>query len=134
MTPPPPATPRAASRWHGRWQRSRLRRSLKWRLVGLFVLLALATTIVFIGGAQRLLRSGWQDYARPLVVDYVDLLAAQIGSSPDIVKAEALTQRLPLRIRIDGPTIDWNSQPSQSEERQERQERQERGSDERRSR
>ena len=116
--PPPPA--RAPSRWHGRWQRSRLRRSLKWRLVGLFLALALATSVVFIGGAQRLVRSGWQDYARPLVVDYVDLLAAQIGSPPDVAKALALTQRLPLRIAIDGPSVHWRSQPREPDERHSR--------------
>lgn len=98
--------------WRGRWHRSRLRRSLKWRLVGLFLLLALATTIVFVAGAQRLLRGGWQDYARPLLVDYVDRLAAEIGSPPDIAKAEALAQRLPLRIRIDGPRVNWRSDAS----------------------
>lgn len=116
----PAVAPPVPSRWRGRWQRSRLRRSLKWRLVSLFLLLALATTVVFIGGAQRLLRSGWQDYARPLVVDYVDMLAAQIGSPPDVAKALALTQRLPLRIAIEGPSVHWNSQPHETDERHSR--------------
>lgn len=117
MTPTEAPTPaRAAPRWQGRWQRSRLRRSLKWRLVGLFLLLALATTVVFIGGAQRLLRAGWQDYARPLVADYVDRLAADIGSPPDVAKAEAFTRRLPLRIRIEGPRVNWSSQPAVADE------------------
>ena len=110
----------APAGWRSRWQRSRLHRSVQWRLVGLFVLLALATTVVFIGGAQRLLRAGWQDYARPLVTDYVDRLTAEIGSPPDVALAAARAQRLPLRIRIDGPTVVWRSDAGAPDDRRAR--------------
>jgi len=86
--------------WHRRW-----RHSLGARLTLLFVLFALVMSAVFMAGMQAALRYGWQDYARPLVSDYIDRLAAQIGTPPDVDKARALTERLPLRIRIDGPSF-----------------------------
>ena len=90
--------------WHRRW-----RHSLGTRLTLLFLLFALVMSVVFMAGMQAALRYGWQDYARPLVADYIDRLAAQIGTPPDIDKARALTERLPLRIRIDGPIVNWSS-------------------------
>jgi signal transduction histidine kinase len=89
----------------------RLRRSLGLRLVGLFVLLALATTAVFLGGMQKALSGGWSVVLEPLVVDYVDRLAAELGSPPDTARAAALVQRLPLSIRIDGPLVRYDSHP-----------------------
>jgi signal transduction histidine kinase len=95
--------------WHRRW-----RHSLGARLTLLFVLFALVMSAVFMVGMQAALRYGWQDYARPLVSDYIDRLAAQIGTPPDVDKARALTERLPLRIRIDGPVVHWSSHPDEA--------------------
>ena len=96
-----------------RWReaRRRWRHSLKWRLVTLFLLLALATTAVFLFGMQRVLQGGWQGYAKPLVADYVDKLAAEIGSPPDEARAKAIVARLPVSIRIDGPQVQYDSHP-----------------------
>ncbi len=77
----------------------------------LFVLLALGTAAIFLLGMQRLLQGGWQNYARPLVADYVDRLAAQIGSPPDVQRAKALTQALPITVRIEGPLVQYDSHP-----------------------
>jgi len=98
-------TGRAAGRRRG------LRRSLGLRLVLLFLLLALATSAVFLYGMQRALAAGWSSVLRPLVADYVDRLAADIGSPPDPARAQALVARLPLSVRIDGPAVQWTSQP-----------------------
>ena len=95
--------------WHRRW-----RHSLGTRLTLLFVLFALLMSVVFMAGMQAALRYGWQDYARPLVADYIDRLAAQIGTPPDVDKARTLTERLPLRIRIEGPTVNWSSHPDEA--------------------
>ena len=86
-----------------------MRRSLRARLTLLFVLLALAMTLTFVGGMQAVMRSGWQEIARPLVADYVDRLTAEIGTPPDVAKAQALTRSLPIRIRIEGPSVNWSS-------------------------
>ena len=94
--------------------RRRFRHSVGARLVGLFLLLALAVSVTFLFGMQSALRGSWQDYARPLVANYADLLAAEIGTPPDVVRARALADRLPLRIRIEGPTVNWDSQPRET--------------------
>jgi len=96
----------AERRWRHRWKHS-----LRLRLITVFVLLALAMGIVFLGGMQRVFTTGWRDAAKPLLVDYTDRLVAEIGSPPDIARAQALVARLPITIRIDGPTVQWDSHP-----------------------
>jgi signal transduction histidine kinase len=81
----------------------------------MFLLLALGTTLVFVAGTRALLATGWRELARPLVADYVDRLAAEIGSPPDLARARALVQRLPLAIRIDGPQLRWDSHPQRDD-------------------
>jgi signal transduction histidine kinase len=108
----PPQGARAKVRWHHR-ARHALAHSLRVRLVALFLLLALAMTAIFVIGMQRALSIGWRDAARPLVVDYVDKLAADIGSPPRIEAAQALVQRLPLSVRISGPQVNWRSNPNE---------------------
>ena len=76
----------APRRWH-----HGMRHSLKKRLVALFVLLALAMSGAFLFGMQKALGLGWRDAARPLLADYVDRIAAEIGSPPSIARAQALT-------------------------------------------
>lgn len=93
------------------------RHSLRLRLIVLFLLLALALTLTFIGGMQRAMSLGWRDAARPLVVDYVDHLVADLGSPPQLDKAQALVQRLPITLRISGPQVNWVSDPAPHAER-----------------
>jgi signal transduction histidine kinase len=88
-----------------------MRHSLKWRLVIVFILLALASTAVFLFGMKRVVQTGWQDYAKPMVADYVDKLAVEIGSPPDVAKAKAIVARLPVTVRIDGPQVHFDSHP-----------------------
>lgn len=97
----------------GRWKAAhrRWRHSLRWRLVTLFLLLALATSAVFMFGTQRALQSGWQGWVRPIVDDYAERLVAEIGSPPDPARAAAIVARLPLSIRIDGPQVHYDSHP-----------------------
>ena len=93
-----------------RWWRPH---SLKARLVLVFLALALGTTLLFVSATRELFSSGWRELARPLVADYLDRLAADIGSPPDLARAQALVQRLPLSLRIDGPRLQWASHPQQ---------------------
>ena len=103
----PPAQPKRTGRsWH-----RRVRHSLGMRLVALFVVFALALAIVFVGGMQRALSGGWRDVVRPLVADYVDRLATELGTPPDLLRARAMVRDLPLSIRIDGPVVQWDSHP-----------------------
>jgi signal transduction histidine kinase len=104
------------ARWHRR-ARYALAHSLRVRLVALFLLLALAMAGTFLFGMQHALSTGWREAARPLVSDYVDRLAADIGSPPSVERAQALVQRLPVSVRISGPRVNWRSQPEALEHR-----------------
>jgi len=79
------------------------------RLVGLFLVLAVAMAITFLAGQNLVIHGGYRDYLHPLVTNYGDMLVAEIGSPPDIERARALAQALPLRIRIEGPDLSWDS-------------------------
>ena len=87
-------------RWH---------HALSWRLVALFLLFALATTTVFVAGMHEMVHATWRGYGRPLVAGYVELVVQEIGTPPDVARAQALTERMPIAIRIDGPVVHWSS-------------------------
>ena len=106
-----PAQTPTQARWHRR-ARHALAHSLRVRLVALFLLLALAMAATFLFGMQKAFSIGWRDAARPLLVDYVDRLAVEIGSPPSIERAQALVQRLPVAIHISGPQVNWRSHPA----------------------
>lgn len=86
-------------------------------MVALFLLLALATSAVFLTGMQRVVQAGWQGYGQPLLRDYAERLAAEIGSPPDPARAQAIVARLPLAIRIDGPAVRFDSHPERFDDR-----------------
>lgn len=94
-----------------RRERRPWRHSLGARLVAMFLLFGIAVAATFMIGMQAMFRGGWQGYARPIATDYVDRLAAEIGTPPELAKAQAIVARVPLRIRIEGPTLQWDSQP-----------------------
>lgn len=91
------------------WRRAR--RSLRVRLVLLFLLLAVATSAVFLAGIGRALSSGWRGTVEPLVADYADRLVAEIGAPPSVQRAQAIAARLPLVVHISGPQVNWASGP-----------------------
>ena len=100
-------------RWHKR-ARHALAHSLRVRLMALFVVLALALAGTFIFGMQKALSIGWRDAARPLLTDYVDRLAAEVGSPPSVERARAITARLPLSVYISGPMVNWRNHTESS--------------------
>lgn len=100
--------------WHLRARRA-VGHSLRIRLVLLFMALAVGVAVTFMSGVQRAVAVGWREAARPLLMDYVDRLAADIGSPPNIARAQAIAHRLPITLRIDGPQVHWASHPDQPE-------------------
>ncbi|MBI5721499.1 MAG: HAMP domain-containing protein [Burkholderiales bacterium] len=64
---------------------------------------------------QRAFQGGWQAFARPLLADYVDRLAAEVGSPPSAARAQALAARLPIRVRIEGPALRFDTHPQEAE-------------------
>ncbi len=95
------------------WRRClrKLRHSLRWRLVLMFLVLALFMGITMLASLQKAFTLSWREAARPLLMDYVDHLARDIGSPPSQTQAEALVQRLPLTVSIHGPVLNWESHP-----------------------
>ncbi len=90
----------------------RLGHSLRLRLLLLFLLLALAMSAAFIGGTKKAFSTGWREAVKPLLTDYVDRLAADMGSPPDAQKARLLVGRLPISVRIEGPATQFDSHPN----------------------
>ncbi|CAN7457514.1 cell wall metabolism sensor histidine kinase WalK [Acidovorax sp. Leaf78] len=98
--------------WHRRASRA-VGYSLRIRLVLVFMALAVTVAIAFMGGVQKAVSVGWREAARPLLMDYVDRLTAEIGNPPSIERAQAIAKRLPITLRIDGPVVHWESHPDQ---------------------
>jgi signal transduction histidine kinase len=103
-----------------RFSRARhaLGHSLRLRLIVVFLLLAGALGFVFISSVQRAFSLSWRDAARPMLMDYVDRLSADItqdkSSPPSVERAQAITQRLPVTVRIAGPQVNWQSHSGQA--------------------
>ena len=95
----------------------RLAFSIKLRMVLVFLVLAAALMVVFIGAMRQVVATRWQLAAQPLLVDYVDRLAEEItvDGHPSVERARALAQRLPVTVRIEGPVIRWASRPQDSQ-------------------
>ncbi|WP_312924101.1 HAMP domain-containing sensor histidine kinase [Stutzerimonas nitrititolerans] len=91
--------------------RRRIAHSIKMRMVLVFLLLAAAFTLVFLAGARQAVSEGWRGAARPLLVEYIDRLASDVAPDgrPDLARAQALVERLPLTLSIRGPAINWAS-------------------------
>jgi signal transduction histidine kinase len=90
-----------------------LSRSLSFRLLVIFVVLAL----LFVYGSFTALRWVYNsDEIRGLISGHLSLhvnyVKEDIGSPPSIAKALAITRRVPVDIRILGPSIDWASDPN----------------------
>ena len=90
-----------------RWRR--VRHSLRVRLVLLFLLLAVAMSVAFLGGVGKAFSSGWRGATAPLIGDYADRLMADLGTPPSVARAQDLVARLPLAVRISGPQVNWAS-------------------------
>lgn len=93
----------------------RLRHRLGARMVLVFVLLAALSSLILIGGVRQLLDQGWRSWVQPLMSDYVDRVVQDLGSPPQIERARALTQRLPLEVSIRGPLVNWSSQQERAD-------------------
>ena len=96
---------------------ARLVFSIKLRMVLVFLVLAAALMVVFIGAMRQVVATRWQLTAQPLLVDYVDRLAEEVtvDGHPSVERARALAQRLPVTVRIEGPVIRWASHPQDSQ-------------------
>lgn len=91
---------------------NRLSRSLSFRLFAIFVVLG--STFVF-GTFKAIQHFYNSDHIRGLVSGHLSLhvsyVREDIGVPPDITRAQAITKKVPVDIRILGPDVDWASDP-----------------------
>jgi signal transduction histidine kinase len=91
----------------------RLSRSLSFRLVAIFLLLG----ALFVFGTYKAIQRFYNsDQIRGLVSGHLSLhvsyVREDIGVPPDIDRAIAITEKVPVDIRILGPDINWASDPA----------------------
>jgi len=93
--------------------RSRLSRSLSFRLLVIFLLLGGLFVLGTVKAVQRFYNS---DQIRGLVSGHLSLhvsyVRQDIGVPPRIDRAIAITKKVPVDIRILGPDVDWASDPA----------------------
>lgn len=92
---------------------SQLSRSLSFRLVAIFIVLG----GLFVFGTIRIIQHFYNsDEIRGLISGHLSLHVSyvrdDIGIPPRIDRAVAITERVPVDIRIFGPDVDWASDPS----------------------
>ncbi len=83
--------------------------SLSVRLILLFLATALLLAVVVRTGFHYAFKHNLRDLTRPHIAEYVQHLIQQIGNPPDIERARAISERLPLDIHIQGPRLNWSS-------------------------
>lgn len=90
--------------------RELITRSLSLRLFVIFVLLAGAFVYGTLASVRWLYRA---DDLRELLSEHlalhVDYVRRDLGAPPDIERALAITERVPIDIRLTGPDLDWAS-------------------------
>lgn len=90
----------------------RIAHSLSARLLGVFLLTALVYGFVSRYAVELVLD---RDYLREVVGAHISLHTAyfltDLGSPPDIERAREIADTNPLDIRIQGPGVDWTSDP-----------------------
>jgi len=85
------------------------RHSLSTRLIWIFLTMAVIF-VVLVGGTMGLaFKHGFEDSLRPHLVRYLEYIQTDIGSPPDLEKAQALVERLPIEIHIFKPEETWSS-------------------------
>jgi signal transduction histidine kinase len=92
---------------------NRISRSLSFRLLAIFVVLAALFVFGTFKAIQRFYNS---DQIRGLVSGHLSLhvsyVREDIGVPPSIDRAIAITEKVPVDIRILGPDVDWASDPA----------------------
>lgn len=86
-----------------------IRQSLITRLMMYFVFAGLFLTLVFGINLAYSVRVHFKQEVLPNIAQYLEYNVQDIGTPPDINKAQQLSQKLSLMMRIQGQGIDWKS-------------------------
>ncbi len=87
----------------------RLRQSLITRLMLYFVATGLFIIVIFGFRLAGNLKQHFKQEVLPNVVQYMDYIVQDIGSPPDIGKAQRLSDGLAFELSIQGPGVNWRS-------------------------
>jgi signal transduction histidine kinase len=86
--------------------------ALSVRLLGIFLIEAVLVILAVRLAVQWVYGT---DYLRELVSGHlqlhVDYVLADIGDPPDLERARRITEKVPVDLRVEGPGIDWTSDP-----------------------
>lgn len=85
------------------------RHSLSAKLLGLFLLTAVALALVVQFGFRLGVSDRFRAAAEPHLSEYVEHLLDEIGDPPELQRARALAERLPIEIAIRGPELNWST-------------------------
>lgn len=88
--------------------------SLVFKIFLYFMISALAIAIVLGWNFSSRIKPRFDNEVLPNLSQYIQYLVSDIGTPPDINKAQALASRLPFELRIDGPDLNWSSTSSLS--------------------
>lgn len=87
------------------------RQSLIFRLLFYFVVSMIVIATILAFNFTSRIKPHLKNDLLPNLARYIEYVVDDIGSPPNLVKAESLTLDLPFELRIEGPSIDWSSQP-----------------------
>ncbi len=87
----------------------RRRHSLSARLVFLFVVMAVLFLLLVGGSLRFAFRENFQENIRPHLFRYMEYIQKDLGTPPEIAKAEKIVAGLPVEIHIFGPEGSWSS-------------------------
>ena len=85
-------------------------RSLSFKLVLLFLLTAFAIMLALRFSSGSTFFEHLENSIRPHLYQHFSHINQEIGSPPDIKKAESLSKSLNLKMDIQGPDIRWTSE------------------------
>ncbi|NOR71963.1 MAG: HAMP domain-containing protein [Methylomarinum sp.] len=88
--------------------------NLSAKLVLLFLLTGIAIIIVFGISAGSGFKKHFQDSLNPHLYQYFNYINSEIGSPPDLKKAQQLSESLNIKILLKGTHINWSSDDSLS--------------------
>ncbi len=83
--------------------------SLVFKILLYFVVSALAIAMILSWNFASRIKPRFDNEVLPNLSQYIQYLVSDIGTPPDIQKAQALANRLPFELRIEGPDLIWSS-------------------------
>jgi len=87
------------------------RQSLIFRLLFYFIVSMIVIATILAFSFTYRMKLHLKNDLLPNLARYIEYVIDDIGSPPNLVKAESLTLELPFELRIEGPSVDWSSQP-----------------------